>query len=101
MSQAKDPKRNAQLLKTMREQRRETVQRTQELIKEQNALRKPIRQVLKDGGAQTVPQLAEKTGLPAHQVLWHVTAMKKRDLVVESGKDGDYYQYQLASGSSR
>jgi predicted transcriptional regulator len=77
------------------------VQRTQDLIKEQNALRKPIRQALKDGGAQTIPQLAERTGLPAHQVLWHVTAMRKHDLVVEAGKDGDYYQYQLDSGSKR
>jgi predicted transcriptional regulator len=101
MSKERNPKQTAQLLKTMREQRQETVQRTQELIKEQIALRKPIRQALEDAGAQTIPQLAEKTGLPAHEVLWHISAMKKRNLVVETGKDGEYYQYQLASGSTR
>jgi predicted transcriptional regulator len=44
-----------------------------------------------------VPQLAEATNLPAHEVLWHVAAMKKYGLVTEAGTDetGDYYFYRL------
>jgi heterodisulfide reductase subunit A len=39
---------------------------------------------------------AEASGLPADRVLWHITAMRKYDLVVETGKSGDYYRYALA-----
>jgi hypothetical protein len=46
-------------------------------------------------GAATVPEIAAASGFPAHQVLWHVTAMKKYDLVVEVGQCGEYYQYEL------
>ena len=46
---------------------------------------------------QSVPQLAERTGIPAHEVLWHV-AMKKYGAVEETGIDesGDYYLYGLS-----
>jgi predicted transcriptional regulator len=99
MSDKDKKKETAALLKRLRAEHEETVQRTQELIKEQNALRKPIRQALK-GSARTIPELAEASNLPAEQVLWHVTAMKRRGLVVETGKDGDYYRYQLAAGGT-
>ena len=43
-----------------------------------------------------MPDIAGASGLPAHEVLWHITAMKKYDLVIETGQDGDYYSYALA-----
>ena len=35
------------------------------------------------------------SSMPADRVLWHITAMRKYDLVVETGKSGDYYRYAL------
>lgn len=90
-------KQRGQVLKRLREQRKESVQRTTDLIKDQNTIRKAIRQAMKDG-PKTVPELARATDLPAPKVLWHVTAMKKHGHVVEAGMNDDYYQYQLSSG---
>jgi len=47
-------------------------------------------------GPKIVPEIAEITGLPAHDILWHITAMKKYDLIIEVGQCGEYYQYALA-----
>ena len=46
----------------------------------------------------SVPQLAEQTGISAHEVLWHIAAMRKYGLVEETGTDesGDYYLYCLS-----
>jgi predicted HTH transcriptional regulator len=81
-------------LKKLREERAETVNRTQALLKEQQAFRKRLRQAMKDG-ARTVPEIATAAGLPADQVLWNIAGMKKYDLVKEVGKEGDYYRYAL------
>jgi len=99
MSDTDKKKETAALLKRLRTEHEDTVQRTQELIKEQNTLRKPIRQALKDG-PRTIPELAEATSMPSTEVLWHVTAMKRRGIVVETDKDGEYYRYQLAAGGT-
>ena len=48
---------------------------------------------------KTIPELAEQTGIPAHEILWHITAMKKYDLIVETGMCGEYYLYQRAEGA--
>lgn len=88
-------KKRAALLKNVREEREETVQLTREHLKAQQAIRKQLKEALEQGPL-TVPELAEATELPSEQVLWHITAMKKYDLVVESGFDGEYYQYGLA-----
>jgi hypothetical protein len=47
-------------------------------------------------GPKTVPELAVATGVPSHEVLWHVMAMKKYSEVVEDAQRGDYYAYKLA-----
>ncbi len=96
MSEKEDAKERAAFLAGLREQNADSVARTQVLVKEQNALRKQLRKVLKEG-AKSIPELAAATGLPSDQVLWHVTAMKKYDLIVETGMDdsGEYYLYAL------
>jgi predicted transcriptional regulator len=98
MSNKEDAKKRTAMLKRLREEHQDTVERTQALLKEQNAIRKQIRQAMA-GGPKTVPEVAEATGMPGDQVLWHLTAMKKYDLVVETGMGGEYYQYQLAEES--
>ena len=88
-------KKRAILLKRLREEHKETVTRTQALLKEQKAIRRQICQHMREE-PKAVPEIAEITSLPAGQVLWHVTAMKKYGLVIETGMCGEYYLYQMA-----
>jgi predicted transcriptional regulator len=87
-------RRNA-VLKQLREEYAGSIERTRERLKEQKAVRQQICRALRDG-PRTVPEIAETSDLPAHEVLWHVTAMKKYDLIVEAGQCGEYYQYALS-----
>jgi predicted transcriptional regulator len=87
-------KEQVQTLKALREERQETVSRAQELLKEQQAVRKVIRNTLRDG-AKTVPEVADSTELPSHVVMWYMMAMKKFNLIEELDMDGQYYRYQL------
>lgn len=85
----------AELLKRLREQHQASVSATQALLKELQAIRKEIRHAMQDKPL-TVPELAAATGLPAHEALWHITAMKKYNLVTEVELDDGYYRYRLA-----
>lgn len=96
MSDRQAARARTEMLKNLRETYQESVDETQALLREQKAVRKRLRQAMA-GGPKTVPQIAEGCDLPSDQVLWHVTAMKKYDEVVETGMDGEYYLYQLAS----
>ena len=93
MSRREDAKKRAIFLKKLREEHKETVTRTQALLKEQKAVRRDICKHIRDD-AKAVPELAELTGMPAAEVLWHITAMKKYGLVFETGMCGEYYLYQ-------
>lgn len=95
MSDKAEAKQRTEMLKRLRKEHAETVERTQALLKEQKAIRRQICQVMRNG-PKTVPEVAEESGLPANEVLWHITAMKKYDLVVEVGQSGEYYQYAMA-----
>jgi predicted Rossmann fold nucleotide-binding protein DprA/Smf involved in DNA uptake len=99
MSKEKAKERTA-LLKRLREEHKDAVARAQVRLKEQKAIRRQICQAMGDA-ARTVPEVAEATGLPADQVLWHIIAMKKYDLAVERGMCGEYYQYQLAEETKK
>jgi predicted ArsR family transcriptional regulator len=92
-----EAKKRTELLASLREQHRDNISKSQALLKEQQAVRRSLQRALQ-AGPQTVPQLAEATGLPAHQVLWHVTALKKYGRVEEAGIDEDevYYLYRLS-----
>ncbi|MGD8815390.1 MAG: hypothetical protein PVI78_13035 [Anaerolineales bacterium] len=90
-----EAKSRADMLKSLREEHKETVAQTQALLKHNNAIRKQIREAMKSG-PMTVPEVAEATGLPSDRVLWHVASMKKYDLVREVGMSGEYFQYELA-----
>ena len=90
-----DARQRTAKLKALRDQHQDTVERTRALLKTQQAVRRQICQQLRSG-PKIVPEVAAATGLPAHDVLWHITAMKKYDLVVEVGQCGEYYQYAMA-----
>ena len=100
MSKREDAKKKAEILKRLREDHKEGVTRTQALLKEQKAIRRQICQAMPDV-PRTVPEVAESTGLPADQVLWHITAMRKYDLVAEADMCGEYYTYQLVQESKK
>jgi predicted ArsR family transcriptional regulator len=93
-------KQRTEMLVEMRKEHRDTVQKAQEILKSQQSARKAIERAL-TGGPHSVPQLAQATGLPAHEVLWHIAAMKKYAEVAEAGTDesGDYYLYRLTRES--
>jgi predicted transcriptional regulator len=82
------------LLKGLREEHKGTIETTRALLKAQQETRRAICQAMRHG-AETVPEIAEASGLLADRILWHVTAMKKYDLVIETGKCGEYYRYAM------
>lgn len=100
MSDKEKAKERTAILKRLREEHSEVVKRTQAAMKEQNAVRKQIREAMA-GGPMTVPEVAAAIQLPSTEVLWHMMAMKKYDLLEELGMEGEYYQYQLAQEKSK
>jgi predicted transcriptional regulator len=82
-----------EMLKRLRENHAATVERTQAFFKEQKHVQQEIRKVIRDQ-PKTVLEVAAATGIPTHEVLWHLTAMKKYGLVAETGTCGDYPLYQ-------
>ncbi len=93
-----DAKKRSQLLKRLREEHEETVKRTQAILKDQRAAQRQIRKSTREA-AKTILEIAEMTNLPAHEVLWHVAAMKKYDLMIETGICGEYYLYRCVEGT--
>jgi predicted ArsR family transcriptional regulator len=60
-------------------------------IRESKRERKAISTQLNAGGALTILELADATGLPADKVLQHILVMIKSGEVIEAGeKDGGY-----------
>jgi predicted transcriptional regulator len=97
MSEGRETARKrTEMLMALRQEHAEAVSRTQALLREQQRVRKALRQAM-ESGAQTVPELARIIGLPSEQVLWHLTAMRKYGLVEETGmdEDGAYCRYRL------
>jgi predicted transcriptional regulator len=84
-----------EMLKRLRAQHAETVERTQALLKEQKRIQKDICQVIREN-PKTVPEIAEAVGMPAHEVLWYIASFKKYGLVVEDGMCADYPLYRRA-----
>lgn len=89
-------KRN-EMLADLRKEKRDQVALAQSALKEQQAVRKTLSRVMQ-GEARSIPEIAETTDIPPHDVLWHVNAMKKYGEVIEDGMDEDfeYYLYRLA-----
>lgn len=81
-------------LKKVREERKEYLDKAMAAAKAGNAVRRKVIDAMK-GGAGTVPEIAASSGVPLHEVLWHVNAMKKYDQAAEAGQEGGYYQYRL------
>jgi predicted transcriptional regulator len=94
MTQTKNISRG-EMLKHLRAQHAETVERTQALLKEQKRIQKDICQVIREN-PKTVPEIAEVVGMPPNEVLWYIASFKKYGLVVEDGMCADYPLYRRA-----
>jgi predicted transcriptional regulator len=93
MKNREEARKRTEMLKRLRDIHRDTVEQTQASLKTQKKIQQQICQVIREQ-ARTVPEVAQATGLTGHEVLWHITAMKKYGLIVETGMCGDYYLYQ-------
>lgn len=82
-----------EMLKELRKEHAKTVKRTQELLREQKHIQNEICKLLRDN-PMTVPDVAEKLGMPSKEVLWYMASFKKYGLIVENGMCGDYPLYQ-------
>ena len=97
MKNKEDTRQRTEMLVELRKQHGKQVKRAQALFKAQQSVRKTLERAMQ-GASHSVPQLVERTGISAHEVLWHIAAMKKYGLVEETGTDesGDYYLYGLS-----
>jgi predicted transcriptional regulator len=86
----------SELMAAKRKEHAESAKAAQQLVKDKNATRKIIKDVMQ-AGPHTVLQIAKESGLTTAETLWHVAAMRKYGEVVESGvnEDGEYYLYSL------
>ena len=79
-------------MKRLRQERKQWISKAAAAVSTQKEAQKTIREFLGKASA-TIPQIAEETGIPSHEVLWFIATMKKYGEVVESGPDGSYYRY--------
>ncbi|MBC8332729.1 MAG: hypothetical protein H8E28_12165 [Anaerolineae bacterium] len=86
-------KQRTEMLKQIRSERQESVAETQALLKAHKLIHREICQLIRDT-AKTVPEIAEALEKPTPEVLWHLTALKKYDIVAEEGMCGDYILYK-------
>ncbi|HTY23169.1 MAG TPA: hypothetical protein VMC85_08560 [Desulfomonilaceae bacterium] len=81
-------------LNQLREARKETIDAVRARVKQNRVIRKELVDSLSHG-PKTVPEIAQETGIPSHQVLWRLSSMKKYGKVAEGEQSGDYFQYVL------
>jgi predicted transcriptional regulator len=94
MSNPTGARARSETLKQLREAHAKTVERTQALLREQKQIQREITKAMQDN-PKTVPEIAADIGKPAHDVLWHLAALKKYGIVAETGMSGDYVLYKL------
>jgi predicted transcriptional regulator len=94
MTQKEETRKRTAILKELRKTHQETIKRAQRLLKSFNVSKEIC--ALIEETPKTVPEVAEIIGMPTHQVLWYLTAMKKYDVVDEVGMSGGYLLYKKA-----
>jgi len=68
-----------------------------EYFKEQQRVRKALREALK-AGPKTIPELAAACKLAPPATMWHVMAMRRYGEVAETGEQNGYLLYALKEG---
>ena len=91
------PAREKTPLILLRERRGGMSDELKEYFKEQQRIRKALREALK-GSAKSVPELAAACDLEKQATLWHVMAMRRYGEVVEADEQNGYPLYALKEG---
>ncbi len=87
-----------EILKHLRQLRRNIVQQVAAEVKMQKKIIASILKALGEG-PKTVPEIAEAIGLSAQEALWWMATLKKYGMVGEGAKRGAYYTYVLVNKS--
>jgi hypothetical protein len=95
--QADKPAKEKTPLAILRERRGGMSDELKEYFKEQQRIRKALREALK-GGAKSVPELADACALEKSVTLWHVMAMRRYGELYESAELNGYPLYSLKEG---
>ncbi|MEJ2013207.1 MAG: helix-turn-helix domain-containing protein [Anaerolineales bacterium] len=85
----------SEMLKELRQQHQATVDRTQTLLREQKKIHQAICKALKEE-ERTAPEIAELLELSPAEALWHLTALKRYNIIAESDMRGEYFLYRMA-----
>ncbi len=91
---AENSEKRSDSLKILRERRGPVPEELRERVRRHREAKRAIRQALAEGPL-TVPELAQRTGLPSHEVFWHIISMRKYGEVAEGEQEGDYFRYLL------
>lgn len=67
-----------------------------EVMRDEMAMRQRIVQVL-EGGALTIPEIADRLGFPSREVMIWVMGMRRYGSLVERGRPNEdgYFQYEI------
>jgi hypothetical protein len=84
-------------LAILRERRGGMSEELKEYFKEQQRIRKALREALK-GEAKSVPEIAAVCSLDKQATLWHLMAMRRYGEVVEAAEQNGYPLYALKEG---
>jgi predicted Rossmann fold nucleotide-binding protein DprA/Smf involved in DNA uptake len=81
-------------LDILRERRGPVPDALRNRVREHGRIEKALTDALA-AGPRSAPEIAADTGLPTHQVFWHLMAMRKYGRVAETEEAGGYCQYSL------
>lgn len=90
----KQPAKAKSAIQILRQRRGGVPKPLVECHRERTAIRRQLVEALQSG-PQTVPELAQRAGLPRHVVFWHLTAMRKYGTVREEAECDQYFSYAL------
>lgn len=85
-------------MKKLRQSRKHIIKATSAKVKADRKIIQAMKEQLR-GGARTIPEIAQATGIASSEVLWFVATLKKYGEILEGDKEGGYFRYTLAVGA--
>lgn len=95
-----EPLSRGELLKKLRKEHADSVERTQVVFRDQRQMQQAICKFIEDT-PRSIPEIAVEIGKSPNEVLWFVSALKKYGIVYEDGMSGDYPLYQLVKEAQK
>ena len=88
------PKVDKEKIKALREKRKDIISRNKGILKNQSKEISLIKKELKKE-PQTIPELAETTGIESDKLLWYVSGMRKYGEIEEGEETEGYFKYAM------